>query len=112
MKRIVASVGLVAVGASGVHAASVADMTTEGTKPWSVSATLRGFYDDNVNTVPKNQNPTEALGWEVSPALNLKWSGEQTTLVLGYVYSYLYYDVTPPGNADKNDQTHSFQALV
>src|SRR6185436_13932211 len=113
MKRIVASVGLVAVGASGVTAASAADMTTtEGAKPWSVFATLRGFYDDNVNSVPKSQNPTETFGWEVSPGLNLKWTGEQTSLVLGYVYSYLYYDITPPGNADKNDQTHSFQALV
>ena len=113
MKRIVASVGLVAVGASGVHAASVADMTTEGAKPWSVSATLRGFYDDNVGTVPKDSpNHTESLGWEVSPALNLKWTGEQTTAILSYIYSYLYYENKPPGNADKNDQTHSFQALV
>ena len=113
MKRIIASVGLVAVGASGVHAASVADMTAEGAKPWSVSATLRGFYDDNVGTVPKDSaGHVESLGWEVSPALNLKWSGEQTTLVLSYIYSYLYYETKPPGNVDKSDQTHSFQALV
>jgi hypothetical protein len=112
MKRIVASVGLVAVGASGVHVASAADLTTEGAKPWSVFATLRGFYDDNVNTVNKALNPDESLGWEVSPGISLNWSGEQTTFTLGYIYSYLYYENPPPGQEGKSDQTHSFQTMV
>jgi hypothetical protein len=113
MKRIVASVGLVAVGASGVNAASVADMTTEGAKPWSVFASLRGFYDDNVGTAPKSSpGHVESIGWEVSPGLNLKWTGEQTTFNLGYIYSYLYYENPPPGQTGKTSQTHSFQALL
>ena len=53
MKRIVASIGLVAVGASGIQAALLPALTKESGKPWSVSATLRGFYDDNFNTVLK-----------------------------------------------------------
>src|SRR2546422_7901486 len=121
MKRIVASVGLVAVGASGVHAASVAALTSEGAKPWSVSATLRGFYDDNVGTTASSQNRTKSFGFEISPGFNLNWAVEQTTMSLGYVYSFLYYEKKPPlfdpakqefVDQDKYDQTHSFKALL
>ena len=112
MKKIVASVGLFAVGASGVQAASVAALTADAAKPWSISATFRGFYDDNVNTAPNKSDRVEAFGYEISPAFSLNWKLEQTTLSLGYVYSFHYYDHTPPGNAEKYDQTHSFTALL
>jgi hypothetical protein len=111
MKKIVASVGLFAVGASAVHAASPA-LTTEPAKPWSVQATLRGFYDDNVGTAPKGSPRVEAFGYEVRPGFNLYWNLEQTTLSLGYLYSFRYYDKTPPGNTDKFDQSHTFNALL
>lgn len=52
MKRIVASVSLVAVGATALQADLLPGLTTESGKPWTVSATLRGFYDDNINTIP------------------------------------------------------------
>src|SRR6266571_9223429 len=96
MKRIVASVGLVAVGASGVQAASLAALTSEGAKPWSVSATLRGFYDDNVGTTPSSSPATKSFGFEISPAFNLNWAVEQTSMSLGYVYSFKYYEKKPP----------------
>ncbi|HWH68876.1 MAG TPA: hypothetical protein VNT26_05795, partial [Candidatus Sulfotelmatobacter sp.] len=70
MKKIVASVGLVALGASAMHA-SAQDMSggPDTSKPWSVSATLRGFYDDNTGTVPDavSVNHRGSAGWEVSP---------------------------------------------
>ncbi len=111
MKKIVASVGLFAVGASGVQAASITAPTVEGAKPWSVAVTLRGFYDDNVNTAP-NGFKTETFGFEASPSLGLNWSTEQTTMSLNYVYSLRYYDKKPPGNADNYDQNHTFNALL
>ena len=74
MKKIVASVGLFAVGASGVQAASLTALTVEGAKPWSISATLRGFYDDNVNTAPNSVSRTESFGFEASPSIGLNWS--------------------------------------
>jgi hypothetical protein len=112
MKKIVASVGLFAVGASGVHAASITAPTVEGAKPWSVAVTLRGFYDDNVTTAPNNANKTESFGFEASPSLGLNWASEQTSASLNYVYSFRYYDKKPPGNTDNYDQTHSFNALL
>ena len=112
MKKIVASVGLLAVGASGVHAASITALTVEGAKPWSVAATLRGFYDDNINTAPNGDFKKSSFGFEVSPSLGLNWSAEQTTMSLNYVYDFRYYDRKPSGNADHYDQTHTFNALL
>src|SRR2546422_948299 len=112
MKKIVASVGLLAVGASGVQAASITALTVEGAKPWSVAATLRGFYDDNINTAPDGDLRKSSFGFEASPSLGLNWSAEQTTMSLNYVYAFRYYDKKPFNNADKYDQTHTFNALL
>ncbi len=117
MKKIVASVGLVAVGASGLQAALLPGMTTESGKPWNLSATLRGFYDDNFNTWGDN-SPLPAgahrstTGFEVSPSLQFSFPWEQTTLSFGYVYSLKYYENKPIGNADYYDQSHDFNAAL
>jgi hypothetical protein len=117
MKRIVASVGLVAVGASGLQAELLPAMTTESGKPWTVGATLRGFYDDNINTVPDNFNlgpgfHRSSTGFEVSPYLRFSFPMEQTTISFGYVYSLKYYDNKPVGNTDNYDQTHDFDVAL
>jgi hypothetical protein len=117
MKRIVASVGLVAVGASGLQAELLPAMTTESGKPWTVGATLRGFYDDNINTVPDNFNlgpgfHRSSTGFEVSPYLRFSFPMEQTTITFGYVYSLKYYDNKPVGNSDNYDQTHDFDVAL
>jgi hypothetical protein len=117
MKRIVASVGLVAVGASGLQAELLPAMTTESGKPWTVGATLRGFYDDNINTVPDNFNlgpgfHRSSTGFEVSPFLRFSFPMEQTTIGFGYVYSLKYYDNKPSGNTDHYDQTHDFDVAL
>ena len=80
MKKIVASVGLVAVGASAIQSASAQDIAAiDKSKPWSVQATLRGFYDDNTGTIaddipiPSGQH-RDSFGFEVSPAVALAWA--------------------------------------
>jgi hypothetical protein len=110
MKRIVASVGLVAVGASGLQAGLLPAMTAETGKPWTVSATLRGFYDDNYNTIPNDAvlGPGQfrgSYGWEVSPALMVNLPMEQTTISFGYVYSFKYYQHKPLNSTEYYDQT-------
>jgi len=119
MRRIVVSVGLVALGTSGLKADTASSLTSEASKPWSVSATLRGFYDDNINSVnPAIVRAASAaygypyhngtFGFEVSPAIMVAWPWEQTTLSLGYVYTFKDYQFRPIGNADTVDMTHSF----
>jgi hypothetical protein len=117
MKRIVASVGLVAVGASGLQAGLLQDFTTESGKPWTASATLRGFYDDNPNTLADNTTIPQgyhrsSFGFEVSPSLQFSFPMEQTTLTFGYVYSLKYYENKPLYDSDNYDQTHEFSAAL
>ncbi len=117
MKKVIASVGLVALGASGVQAALDPGTTTDTAKPWSVSATLRGFYDDNVNGVASSTplpagTRRDSFGFEVSPSFLVSWPLEQTTITLGYVYSFKYYENKPYGNTENFDQTHDFNASL
>jgi hypothetical protein len=116
MKKIVASVGLAALGASTIQSASAQALTNpDPTKPWTVSATLRGFYDDNIGTVPNDATlpPGEnrgTSGWQVLPAAALNWALDQTTISLDLLYSLKYYQNTPPGSTGHHDQTFSFGA--
>jgi len=112
MKKIVASVGLVALGASGLYSAPIPGLTEEGGKNWSVSATLRGFYDDNFNTAPKGPDKQSAFGIEISPSINVAFPWQQTQLTLGYTYSFKYYDHRPAENSVKYDQIHLFNAAL
>src|SRR5437868_14799152 len=112
MKKIVASVGLVALGASSLYSAPIPGLTEEGGKNWSVAATLRGFYDDNINTAPSSQGKQDAFGFELSPSVNYGLRGPQTQLTLGYVYSFKYYDYQPIGNSTKYDKQHLLNVVL
>src|SRR5205807_592111 len=104
MKKIVASVGLVALGASGLQAASPSPFNSETSKPWSIAATLRGFYDDNFQSLPDGPLPAgvhrDSFGFEVSPSVIFSWPLEETTITLSYLHSLKYYEHKPIGNSD------------
>lgn len=110
MKKIVASVGLVAVGVTGLQADVFPGLTAESGKPWTASATLRGFYDDNPSTQPNSLHPQGSYGFEVSPAIEFLFPWEQTTLSFGYVYSLKYYEnklVNSSGHDDNTQDVHA-----
>jgi len=110
MNKIVASVGVVAIGASGLHAAAAAELTQEGAKPWSVSVALRGFYDDNVNAAPNGVSLAHrsTFGFSASPGISLGWQTEQTSISLGYVLAAIYYEHRPVGETSNWDLDHTF----
>ncbi len=116
MKKIVASVGMVALGASGIQIASAQTSLpapTDTSKPWNISATLRGFYDDNVGTIPNSQAlpagmHRDSYGFEVSPSAALNWTMEQTTINLGVLYSLQYYENKIPYTDSHTDQVFTF----
>src|ERR1041385_5063085 len=115
MNKLVASVGLAALGVSTVQtmqAEDVPGMTSSMAKPWSISATLRGFYDDNLNTSTEGNPKTHAFGVEVSPSVAYQWASPQTHVSLGYIYSFKYYDNTPGDQSRKFDQTHSLNVAL
>src|ERR1700757_2178765 len=105
MKKVMASAGLLALGALGVKNAH-AQILPGAEKPWTLSATLRGFYDDNYTTTP---NGPSSYGFEVRPsgALNLSW--QQTTLNLSYVMSMRYFEDRPKNNID---WSHDFELML
>ena len=119
MKKIVASVGLVALGASSLQSsASAQDVVgPDSSKPWSVSATLRGFYDDNVSTIPNDVvlapgQHRDVFGVQVLPSAALNWALQQTTISLGALYSLKYYDRTPLNSTSRTDQTFTFNGSL
>jgi predicted porin len=124
MNKIIASVGLVALGAANVHAQNPSPLTGPTTKWWNVQATVRGFYDDNLNTAPSHQgiNPNpghifgvprdKVWGYEFSPTLGASFGNDQTTFTADYTYSLLYYDHTPSGSSTHYDQDHTFHLAL
>ena len=107
MKRLMTTAGLAALGAASVAPAFAQDAMINQ-KPWSIGASLRGFYDDNYLTLPRalRDRPgfdPNTFGFDVAPnaAFNLK--REQTTFGLSYLYTFRYFiDRERP----RDDQSH------
>ena len=104
MKKFFVSLGLAAAGTAGLHAAYAPD-STDTSKDWSLSATLRGFYDDNYNTSPQKQG---SLGFEASPTFSLNAPLQQTEIGLRYTYGLYYYQERENNGANPIDQSHQF----
>jgi hypothetical protein len=107
MKKILVSAGLAAIGAGTLHAATYApDVTAmDASKIWSLSGTLRGFYDDNYTT-GSGSSKRSSLGFEFSPALSLIVPLQQTEIGLRYTYGLYYYQDRQNRGENPIDQTH------
>ena len=108
MKKVIASASLLALGALGAQTTQ-AQMVAGAEKPWSVSGTLRGFYDDNYDTQPDGPERRGSWGYELRPSVQVNLAEGQTTLNLSYIYSYKYYVSRPNGKAD---QSHDFEFFL
>ncbi|MBI3191087.1 MAG: hypothetical protein HYZ36_00355, partial [Pedosphaera parvula] len=78
-----------------------------------MSATLRGFYDDNYATAPSNPLPGTApaqssYGFEVSPSFGLNLSQESSALAFKYTYGMRYYE----NRINSADHSHQADASV
>lgn len=112
MNRIIASVGLVALGAASVQAQTSTPIEGPASKWWNVSATVRGFYDDNINHVQHAGSADAVYGYELTPQVGISLGNDQTTFVADYRYAFLYYDKRPFGNTQKYDQDHTFDMAL
>ncbi len=109
MKKLLTSAGLVAIGVSGLQAAYAPTLSSmQTTKPWSVSAALRGFYDDNYTTSPNNIKRS-TVGYELTPSASLNLPLDQTFIGLSYEYSLRYFE---DRRNHKYDQSHKFDARL
>lgn len=112
MNKFFISVGLVAAGTASLQAAYAPDLTPmQTTKIWSVSSTLRGFYDDNYTTSPNGQKQGSA-GFEVSPSVGLAVPLQQTEFGLRYTYGLYYYQERQNQGNDPIDQSHQVDLWV
>jgi hypothetical protein len=109
MKKIIVSMGLAAVGTASLQAAYAPDMS-DTSKIWSVSASLRSFYDDNYATVSANKKGS--FGFQVSPQFELNAPLRQTELGLRYIYGLSYYQERENLGQSAIDQTHQFDLWV
>lgn len=90
-------------------------------KPWSLAATIRGFYDDNYLTLPNVQpdgvRKRSSYGVEFSPMISWNYAPEQTTIGVNYVYDVRYFDdrnnpETFSHILNASDQSHLFNANI
>ncbi|HTD87396.1 MAG TPA: hypothetical protein VK850_12530, partial [Candidatus Binatia bacterium] len=103
MKKLIASASLVALSATGLKAQYAPGLSRmETSKPWSISASLRGFYDDNYFAQPKNLSDS-SVGFELRPRIAFNLPGEQTYFGGSYTYSMKYYEAR---GDDPMDHTH------
>jgi hypothetical protein len=115
MKNIITCAGLAAFGVASMSAAYAPGMTssTETTKPWSVAASLRGFYDDNYNTAHGDLAPggvrlkRDSFGIEVSPSASLNLFRDQTAFGLSYRYGMRFYEDRPNHRADHSHEANA-----
>ncbi|MDB6024873.1 MAG: hypothetical protein JWM68_1096 [Verrucomicrobiales bacterium] len=112
MKRILIVAGLIAVAVNALHAAYTPGLSAmEKAKKWSVSASVRGFYDDNYTTSPKGFAQS-SFGFEVSPSASLNIPLEQTFFGASYIYSLKYYQDRADKHQASADHSHQFGAKL
>jgi len=102
MKNFFVYLGLAAAGTASLHAAYAPD-SSDNSKMWSLSATLRGFYDDNYITAQHKQG---SFGFGVSPSFSLNMPLQQTEIGLRYTYGLSYYQKRAEDGQNPIDQTH------
>jgi hypothetical protein len=100
MKKIIASASLAALSAASVQAAYAPGLSPqEKSKAWTLSGTLRGFYDSNPTDSVKGAKQ-ESWGVEVSPSLAVNLALDQTLIGFSYTYDMRWYEARPEDEAD------------
>jgi hypothetical protein len=103
MKNLLRAAGALSLGAASLTVANLAHAAEGGEKPWTVSAALRGFYDDNMYTQPSGPAKDDSFGFEISPSLGYGRTMENTTFNISYTYSARWYEAR---STDEWDQSH------
>ena len=102
MKKLIASAGILIVGAGVAPAVNYGDLGTgETAKRWNATLALRGFYDDNYATSPSGLQQSSG-GFQVNPTIAGNMPGAQTYLGAKLDYSMLYYFDRPGSKVDHN----------
>lgn len=111
MKKLAASVSVIALGASTITPAfAVSPMVGDASKPWSISATLRGFYDDNIFT--SHDNKTDSFGFEINPSFSVGATEGQTSVGATYNYSGRWFEEVANGTTGHWRHQHLLEGVL
>jgi hypothetical protein len=100
MKKIIASASLAALSAACVQAEYAPGLSPqEKSKAWSVSGTLRGFYDSNP-TASISADKEDSWGLELVPSLAVNLALDQTLIGFNYTYGLRWYEARKDNDAD------------
>lgn len=92
MKNILTSAGMAAAAVVGFQTTCAGQtVTVDESKWWTVSAALRGFYDDNYTTAPKGAE-RDSIGIEIRPGVDVGHQGEQHIVKLSLLYSGRWFE--------------------
>ncbi len=97
------SVGLAAVATAGLQSAWAGNPDLLSPKAWNVSASLRGFYDDNYNI---SGNGKGSFGAQLSPSISIHVPFQQTDIGFRYIYGLYYYNDRDQLGVNAFDHTH------
>jgi Putative beta-barrel porin 2 len=89
MKKIFVSTGLAAISAAGLQSVQADTSDIISPKAWSISGTLRGFYDDNYNLANTKKG---SWGAELDPSVSYNLPLRQTDIGGRVYYGLYYYD--------------------
>ncbi|HXG49657.1 MAG TPA: outer membrane beta-barrel protein [Methylomirabilota bacterium] len=118
MKRLIVSAGVLAAGSTALQAQAPGLLGPgEGRKPWTIGASMRVFYDDNILLAPKGGygsgtnvvgKPQDSAGFEFAPRLRIFRAVDNDFLQAAYDLSLRYYF---DREGEKTDSTHQFSTL-
>lgn len=100
MKNLIRAAGALSLGAASLALSNCALASEGGEKPWTASASLRGFYDDNIFT--SNAAEISSWGFDVSPSLTYGRTVDNTTFDIGYTYVARWFENRPGSSWDQN----------
>lgn len=103
MNKLLVSAGLLAAGAASIQTVSAQSLDVISPKAWSVSGTLRGFYDSNYDISSTKKG---SFGVEASPSISYNLPLQQTDMGIRYTYGVYYYEARQSLDLNPIDQTH------
>ncbi|MFT4688656.1 MAG: hypothetical protein ACI9OD_000854, partial [Limisphaerales bacterium] len=92
MKRVFTSASVVGIGVLGLLSAEAQE------KPWNVEANVRGFYDDNYNTLTAGD---ESFGFDINPIGTWQTSEGPSEFQLRYDYRLRFFEGRPNNRTDQ-----------
>lgn len=106
MKNLIRAAGALSLGAASMALTHTAVAAEGGDKPWTASASLRGFYDDNIFTANSaaagGAAKIDSFGFDISPSVTYGRTMDNTSFDLGYTYLARWFENRPGSNWDQN----------